>query len=126
VKFTSNDASFGQDRPKRCCSQFRAFFDEVALPMGLGHGHGKGDSMEYVKGAIRDSFHDDLDLPPCDPLHACPSLTTAAVEHHEFVARLGPQRRNRMVGLFGRQEIEALLQVRAVEPTRGHRRDYHR
>ena len=65
--------------------------------------------MEQIKRSFRDSLNNDLHLPPRDQFRLGRSLTTAPVEHDEFVSHSSPKRRNCMVGLFGRQEIEADL-----------------
>lgn len=74
-----NDASFSQNRPKRRRTQFRAFFDEVSLAMGLGHRYREGYSMPQVKRTLRDSFDKDVNLTLSGSFHACRSLSSTAV-----------------------------------------------
>lgn len=82
--------------------------------------------MLQIKRTLRDTLNDDVELPPRDPFCLCGCLAPAAVEQRQFVALPGAKRRRGVMGLFGREEIEALFQVRAVEARWGHGRDYHR
>ncbi len=93
--------------------------------MDPGHGHSEGDLVPQVKGPVRDSFDEHLDLLSRDTVHPCRRLASSAVENDKLVARLGAEGGGGVVGFFGRKRVGTHLQVRAIEAMQGHGRDYH-